>query len=95
MICARNPIDTSDRYKAMAEDDESESSRRVPFEDLIIKDTGKHRLRKKKGKVRSSGIIEKPSSSRAGLVAQPRQSPVVSVPPMIEQFSELRRKMTT
>ena len=46
---ARRPIAISDRYEAIAEDDESESSRRVPIEDLIVKDTGKHRLRKRKG----------------------------------------------
>ena len=92
MIHARRQIAISDRYEAITEDDESESSRRVPIEDLIVKDTGKHRLRKRKGKVRSAGTIEEPASNGAGLVAQPRQFPVVFVPPVIEQFPELRRK---
>ena len=42
--------------------------------------------------MRSSGITEEPASSRAGLAAQPRQSPAVLVPSVIEQFPELRRK---
>ena len=52
LTLASKPIDISDRYKANAEDDGGESSSRVPIQELIIKDTGKHCLWNRKGKVR-------------------------------------------